>query len=100
MAAIPPTPSPVSTELRGRVLLVTVDNPPVNALGIEVRQGLMAAMEAADDAPAVGAVLIVGAGRNFIAGADIREFGRPPQSPLLTEVCSRIEACRKPVTSR
>lgn len=89
--------NPVSTELRGKILLVTVDNPPVNALGVAVRRGLMAAIEAADANPAVGAVLIVGAGRNFIAGADIREFGLPPQPPLLTEVCSRIEASRKPV---
>ena len=89
--------NPVSTELRGKILLVTVDKPPVNALGVAVRRGLMAAIEAADANPAVGAVLIVGAGRNFIAGADIREFGLPPQAPLLTEVCSRIEASRKPV---
>jgi len=89
--------NPVSTELRGKILLVTVDNPPVNALGVAVRRGLMAAIEAADANTAVGAVLIVGAGRNFIAGADIREFGLPPQAPLLTEVCSRIEASRKPV---
>ena len=89
--------NPVSTELRGKILLVTVDNPPVNALGVAVRRGLMAAIEAADANPAVGAVLIVGAGRNFIAGADIREFGLPLQAPLLTEVCSRIEASRKPV---
>ena len=88
--------NPVSTELRGKILLVTVDNPPVNALGVAVRRGLMAAIEAADANTAVGAVLIVGAGRNFIAGADIREFGLPPQAPLLTEVCSRIEASRKP----
>lgn len=89
--------NPVSTELRGKILLVTVDNPPVNALGVAVRRGLMAAIEGADANPAVAAVLIVGAGRNFIAGADIREFGLPPQQPLLTEVCNRIEASRKPV---
>ena len=48
---------------------------------------------------AVAAVLIVGAGRSFIAGADIREFGKPPQPPSLPEVCNRIEACSKPVVA-
>ncbi|WP_233867516.1 3-hydroxyacyl-CoA dehydrogenase NAD-binding domain-containing protein [Paraburkholderia adhaesiva] len=90
-------PSPVSYELRGKVLLVTIDNPPVNALGVDVRRGLAAAIEHADANDAVEAVLLVGAGRNFIAGADIREFGKPPQPPALPDVCNRIEACRKPV---
>ncbi|MEF7616768.1 3-hydroxyacyl-CoA dehydrogenase NAD-binding domain-containing protein [Aquincola sp. MAHUQ-54] len=89
--------NPVTTELRGKILLVTVDNPPVNALGVAVRRGLAAAMDAAESNAAVSAVLIVGAGRNFIAGADIREFGLPPQPPALPDVCNRIEACRKPV---
>ncbi|WP_433705381.1 3-hydroxyacyl-CoA dehydrogenase NAD-binding domain-containing protein [Paraburkholderia sacchari] len=89
--------SPVSHELRGKVLLVTVDNPPVNALGVDVRRGLAAAIEHAEANAAVQAVLIVGAGRNFIAGADIREFGKPPQSPALPDVVNRIEACHKPV---
>ncbi|WP_042338687.1 3-hydroxyacyl-CoA dehydrogenase NAD-binding domain-containing protein [Paraburkholderia ferrariae] len=92
-----PIAQPVSHELRGKVLLVTVDNPPVNALGVEVRRGLAAAIDYAESNDAVQAVLIVGAGRNFIAGADIREFGKPPQPPALPDVCNRIEACRKPV---
>ncbi|MBB3257090.1 3-hydroxyacyl-CoA dehydrogenase [Paraburkholderia bannensis] len=88
---------PVTHELRGKVLLVTIDNPPVNALGVDVRRGLAAAIEHAEANAAVQAVLIVGAGRNFIAGADIREFGKPPQSPALPDVCNRIEASHKPV---
>lgn len=92
-----PAFSPVTHELRGKVLLVTVDNPPVNALGVDVRRGLAAAIEHAEANAAVQAVLIVGAGRNFIAGADIREFGKPPQPPALPDVCNRIEACHKPV---
>ncbi|WP_027795111.1 3-hydroxyacyl-CoA dehydrogenase NAD-binding domain-containing protein [Paraburkholderia acidipaludis] len=96
--AFPPA-SPVTHELRGKVLLVTVDNPPVNALGVEVRRGLAAAIEHAESNDAVQAVLIVGAGRNFIAGADIREFGKPPQPPALPDVCNRIEASRKPVVA-
>ncbi|MFL9905972.1 3-hydroxyacyl-CoA dehydrogenase NAD-binding domain-containing protein [Paraburkholderia sp. RL17-337-BIB-A] len=89
----------VTRELRGKVLLVTIDHPPVNALSADVRRGLLAAVEAADADPAVEAVLIVGAGRNFIAGADIREFGKPPVPPSLPDVCNRIETCTKPVVA-
>ncbi len=96
-----PTPSAdvVTRELRGKVLLVTIDHAPVNALSADVRRGLLAAIEAADADSAVEAVLIVGAGRNFIAGADIREFGKPPVPPSLPDVCNRIEACGKPVVA-
>ncbi|NIE68326.1 3-hydroxyacyl-CoA dehydrogenase NAD-binding domain-containing protein [Burkholderia sp. Ax-1719] len=96
-AASPLSAAPVTHELRGKVLLVTIDNPPVNALGVDVRRGLAAAIEHAEASAAVQAVLIVGAGRNFIAGADIREFGKPPQTPALPDVCNRIEASHKPV---
>ena len=90
----------VRSELRDDgILVVTVDNPPVNALGVDVRRGLLAAIEKADAERAVTAVLIVGAGRNFIGGADIREFGKLPQPPSLPEVCNRIEACTKPVVA-
>jgi 3-hydroxyacyl-CoA dehydrogenase len=89
----------VARELRGDILLVTIDNPPVNALGVDVRRGLLAAIDAADSDPAVAAILIVGAGRNFIGGADIREFGKPPLAPALPDVCNRIEACSKPVVA-
>lgn len=90
--------APVSTRLHDRVLIVTIDNPPVNALGAEVRRGLNEALQRAQD-PAVAAVLLLGAGRHFIAGADIREFGQPPRSPFLPDVCNRIEACAKPVVA-
>ncbi|WP_144110656.1 3-hydroxyacyl-CoA dehydrogenase NAD-binding domain-containing protein [Paraburkholderia sp. BCC1886] len=94
-----PSADVVTRELRGKVLLVTLDHPPVNALSADVRRGLLDAIEAADADPAVEAVLIVGAGRNFIAGADIREFGKPPVPPSLPDVCNRIEACGKLVVA-
>ncbi|WP_025598859.1 3-hydroxyacyl-CoA dehydrogenase NAD-binding domain-containing protein [Burkholderia sp. WSM2230] len=96
-----PTPSSdvVTRELRGKVLLVTIDHAPVNALSADVRRGLLAAIEAADSDASVEAVLLIGAGRNFIAGADIREFGKPPVPPSLPDVCNRIEACTKPVVA-
>jgi len=87
----------VRREQRGDILLVTIDNPPVNALGADVRAGLLAAIEAADADPAIAAVLLAGSGRTFIGGADIREFGKPPLPPALPDVCNRIEACTKPV---
>ncbi|HZZ01587.1 3-hydroxyacyl-CoA dehydrogenase NAD-binding domain-containing protein [Paraburkholderia sp.] len=94
-----PSVDVVTRELRGKVLLVTIDHAPVNALSADVRRGLLAAIEAADTDKAVEAVLIVGAGRNFIAGADIREFGKPPVPPSLPDVCNRVEACTKPVVT-
>ena len=78
---------------------MTIDHAPVNALSVDVRRGLVEAIDAAEAYAAVAALLIVGAGRNFIAGADIREFGKPPLPPLLPSVCNRIEACAKPVVA-
>ncbi len=89
----------VTTQLHGHVLVITVNNPPVNALSAAVRQGLFAAIEQADAEPDAKAVLIVSEGKTFIAGADIREFGKPPVLPSLPEVCNRIEACNKPVVA-
>jgi len=94
--AVGETP-PVHLAREGAILVVTIDNPPVNALGVAVRRGLMSAIEEGEADAGVAAILVTGAGRNFIGGADIREFGKPPQSPLLTELCNRIEACNKPI---
>ncbi len=93
------TASVVELKQGGDILLITINNPPVNALGAAVRQGLVAAMEQADANAAVKAVVIVGAGKAFIAGADIREFGKPPVEPFLPDVCNRIEACNKLVVA-
>ena len=87
----------VRTERAGDILVVTLDHPPVSALNVEVRRGLLQAVQQAQADAQVRAVLIVGAGRAFIAGADIREFGKPPLPPSLPEVCNGIEACDKPV---
>src|SRR5437879_4818699 len=95
----PSAPLPVTFRRDADVLVVTVDNPPVNALGVVVRRGLVAAIDAAEADSGAATVLIVGAGRNFIAGADIREFGKTPQPPSLPEVCKRIEDCNKPVVA-
>lgn len=76
----------------GDVAVLRLQNPPVNALSHAVRQGLMAGMDRAEADAGVKAVLLVGAGRAFIAGADIKEFGKTPLEPHLPDVCNRIEA--------
>jgi len=90
---------PVARAMHGDILVVTIDNPPVNALGVDVRRGLVEAIDAAGADSAVKAVLIVGSGKTFIGGADIREFGKPPMTPFLPDVCNGIEACSKPVVA-
>ena len=90
--------SPVNYTLTGRIGVISVNNPPVNALSHAVRQGIMDALDqAASDASE--ALLIICEGRTFIAGADISEFGKPLQDPWLPTVIDRIEACTKPVVA-
>ncbi len=81
----------------GRIGLIALDNPPVNAAGHALRAGLMTAIETLEADPEIDAIGLYGRGKCFIAGADIREFGKPPADPWLPEVCNRIEACTKPV---
>jgi len=89
----------VALARRGRVAVLTVDNPPVNALSQHVRQGLRDGVkQAAADAEAV-AIVLVCAGRTFIAGADITEFGKPLAEPGLHEVLDLIEGAPKPVVA-
>lgn len=87
----------VRLERLGEVLLATVDNPPVNALSHGVRAGLVAAVEALESDPEAKALVILCAGRTFMAGADIREFGKPLADPQLGEVVARLDRCEKPV---
>jgi 3-hydroxyacyl-CoA dehydrogenase len=79
------------------IAVVTVDNPPVNALKHEVRAGLAEALRQARGDGTIKAVVIACAGRTFFAGADITEFGKPPQPPSLHEVIAAIEGMPKPV---
>ncbi|MGH6705913.1 MAG: 3-hydroxyacyl-CoA dehydrogenase NAD-binding domain-containing protein [Sphingomicrobium sp.] len=94
-----PTTSPISTSRHGDVLIVTSNNPPVNALGAAVRQGLVAAIEEAEGDDAILAVVIRCEGQTFFAGADITEFGKPPVMPWLPSVVDTIENCSKPVVA-
>jgi 3-hydroxyacyl-CoA dehydrogenase len=83
----------------GAVAVVTIDSPPVNALGHAVRSGVLEAMSALRDDPSVGAIVLAGAGRTFSAGADITEFGKPPQPPSLIELINVVEDMPKPVVA-
>jgi 3-hydroxyacyl-CoA dehydrogenase len=86
----------VHIETRDGIALVTIDNPPVNATGHAVRQGLCEAVARTEGDRAVRAVVLACAGRSFIAGADIREFGQPSKPPHLPDVLARIAAATKP----
>src|SRR5215471_1637184 len=90
-----------SVDLRrdGEVAIATVDNPPVNALKHEVRAGLAEALRQSRDDAAVKAVVVGCVGRTFFAGADITEFGKPPQPPGLSEVIAAIEVMPKPIVA-
>ena len=84
--------APVVYATNGPVAILRINNPPVNALSVAVRQGVEEGMTRAEADSAIKAVLIVGEGRAFIAGADITEFGKPPLPPALPDLCTRIEA--------
>ena len=87
----------VGLQKEGEIAVITVDNPPVNALKQVVRAGLLSTLTQARDDAATRAIVLVGAGRTFIAGADISEFGKPSQPPSLPELIGLIENSPKPV---
>jgi len=93
----PGTPSPVSWRQDGDVAVVTVDHPPVNALNTAVRAGLIEAFARARQDATIAAVVLAGAARTFIAGADIAEMDRPPQRPSTLDVIEALEQVGKPV---
>jgi 3-hydroxyacyl-CoA dehydrogenase len=78
---------PITTTRHGDVLIITSNNPPVNALGHAVREGIVQGIEQADADDAVKAVVIIGEGQTFFAGADISEFNTP--KPSLSRCCRR-----------
>jgi 3-hydroxyacyl-CoA dehydrogenase len=92
----PALTSPVSLRRDGNVAIITIDNPPVNALRHGVRQGIQDCVVAARDDAGVEAIILTGAGRTFVAGADITEFGKPPQAPSLIEVIATLDEVKKP----
>ena len=92
-------PGAVEFSKKGAVGVLTIKNPPVNALSAAVRDGLMAGIRQGNADNEVRAMVIVGDGRTFIAGADIREFGKPPSGTPLHDVVAAIEDSPKPVVA-
>ncbi|ODP37694.1 3-hydroxyacyl-CoA dehydrogenase [Sphingomonas turrisvirgatae] len=91
--------SVITTQRQGDILVITSNNPPVNALGAAVRQGLAAAIEELNGDDSLKAAVIRCEGRTFFAGADITEFGKPMQEPGLPTLVDQIEASEKPVVA-
>ncbi|AZO52155.1 MULTISPECIES: 3-hydroxyacyl-CoA dehydrogenase NAD-binding domain-containing protein [unclassified Mesorhizobium] len=89
----------VSVANESGVAIVTIDNPPVNALSFHVREPLMQALVALRDDASVTAIVIACAGRTFVAGADITEFGKPVQQPDLRAIVAVLEAITKPTVA-
>src|SRR5262245_22416983 len=88
---------PVTLNRDGIVGVISINNPPVNALSQAVRAGLKDAIAKGVADHGIEALVIYCEGRTFIAGADIREFGKPLQPPGLSEVIDDVEDCPKPV---
>jgi len=90
---------PASTSVRDGIAVITLDNPPVNAFSAALRAGVKAEVEQAIANADVQALVLICAGRTFVAGADIAEFGKAPQSPSFAEVFDTIEFAPKPVVA-
>ncbi len=86
-------------KVHGNVAVITLNNPPVNGLGLATRAGIVSGLEQANQDPTVKAIVLTGAGRAFSGGADIREFGTPKalQEPNLLSVILAVEQSAKPV---
>jgi len=89
----------VTTELRGKVLVISLNNPPVNALSSAVRRRLIHALELSEADASCGAIVLSGVGLNFSGGADIKEFGKTGLLPTLPDLCARIENSSKPIVA-
>jgi 3-hydroxyacyl-CoA dehydrogenase len=87
----------VDLEKKGEIAVLMINNPPVNALSVGVRKGMADGVKAALEDDSVKAVVIACAGRTFIAGADITEFGKPMQEPGLEAAFNLMENASKPV---
>ncbi len=91
--------NPVFLSVRDGIAVITIDHPPVNALSSPVRQGLFDAIETLENDDSLDAAVLVCAGRTFIAGADISEFGKPPVEPYTPDLMLKIGACSKPIVA-
>ena len=88
-------------KVHGDVAVISLNNPPVNGLGLSTRQAITEGVEKAVQDASIKAIVITGHGKAFSGGADIREFGSPKatQEPNLLSVIAQIENCAKPVVA-
>jgi 3-hydroxyacyl-CoA dehydrogenase len=86
-------------EVQSGIAVLKFDNPPVNSLGLELREAIVAGLGSANADPAIQAIVLIGSGAGFSGGADIREFGTPKATtyPNLRTVISEVEDSAKPV---
>ena len=94
-----PLKGKVNYTIQGNIAILEVDNPPVNPLSSGVRAGLSEYIQKANEDDAVQGIILTGAGRSFIAGADISEFGQKPDGPDLHTTLRDIEFSTKPVVA-
>jgi len=87
----------VSINYQDQIAVITIDSPPVNALSQAVRSGLVECVDEAASNKDTLAIVLICAGRTFIAGADISEFGKPPLEPYLPDVLDTLDACPIPI---
>ena len=99
MSADLPRGGAIRLERDGAVAVIIVDNPPVNAGSWDVRNGIVEALGQITNDPDVTAAVLIGAGTTFIAGSDIKEFGKPLRDPQMPAVVAALEACPKPVVA-
>ncbi len=91
------SPKTVSLISHNAIGIISINYPPVNALSQQVRQGIINGIKDFQDQSSIKAIIIQCEGRTFIAGADIKEFGKAPLEPFLPDVVNAIEASKKPV---
>lgn len=89
----------VDIKITANIAVITIDNPPVNALSAHIRVGLVQAVERINADENIHGVVLTGAGRIFIGGADIKEFGKPPEEPFLPDAIDILENCRVPIVA-
>jgi len=93
----------VQVSREGQIAVITINNPPVNALSTDVREGIGEAIENIVADPQVKAAVLIGAGKTFVAGADIKEFAKitseKPRESRFLQMLLKLEDCRKPVVA-
>lgn len=89
--------STVNLTTENDIAFITIDNPPINATNYSVRQGIVDALDKIEGDSGIKVAILICAGKTFIAGADVSEFGLPSKDPILPDVIKRLEATAKPI---